>query len=69
MLNMGDPVKIVDLACRMIELSGLSVRDDANPEGDIAIEIVGLRPAEKLYEELLIGDNPQSTAHPRIMTA
>jgi FlaA1/EpsC-like NDP-sugar epimerase len=68
-LNMGDPVKIVDLARRMIELSGLSVRNNDNPEGDIAIEIVGLRPAEKLYEELLIGDNPQSTAHPRIMTA
>ena len=68
-LDMGDPVRIVDLARRMIELSGLTVRDDANPEGDIEIEIVGLRPGEKLYEELLIGDDPQSTGHPLIMKA
>ncbi len=68
-LDMGEPVRIFDLARNMIELSGLSVRDDANPEGDIAIEVVGLRPGEKLYEELLIGDNPEETAHPKIMMA
>jgi FlaA1/EpsC-like NDP-sugar epimerase len=68
-LDMGDPVKIIDLARRMVKLSGLSLRDEANPDGDIAIEITGLRPGEKLYEELLIGDNPQGTAHPRIMKA
>ena len=53
----------------MVELSGLTVRDDANPDGDIALETTGLRPGEKLYEELLIGDNPQPTTHPRIMKA
>jgi FlaA1/EpsC-like NDP-sugar epimerase len=68
-LDMGESIKIVDLAHRMIELYGLSLKDDANPEGDIAIEFTGLRPGEKLYEELLIGDDPQSTAHPRIMKA
>ncbi|EGC6647685.1 polysaccharide biosynthesis protein, partial [Shigella sonnei] len=68
-LDMGDPVKIYDLAKRMIRLSGLSVRDDKNPDGDIAIEVTGLRPGEKLYEELLIGDSVQGTSHPRIMTA
>ncbi|MDD0350350.1 nucleoside-diphosphate sugar epimerase/dehydratase [Shigella sonnei] len=68
-LDMGDPVKIYDLAKRMIRLSGLSVRDDKNPDGDIAIEVTGLRPGEKLYEELLIGDSDQGTSHPRIMTA
>jgi FlaA1/EpsC-like NDP-sugar epimerase len=68
-LDMGDPVKIVDLAERMIELSGLSLRDDENPDGDIEIEVVGLRPGEKLYEELLIGDNPEATGHARIMKA
>lgn len=68
-LDMGDPVKIVDLARRMIELSGLSVLDESNPGGDIEIKVVGLRPAEKLYEELLIGDNPQPTLHARIMKA
>lgn len=68
-LDMGESVKIIDLASRMIELSGLTVRDDENPEGDIEIQITGLRPGEKLYEELLIGDNPQSTMHPRIMKA
>jgi FlaA1/EpsC-like NDP-sugar epimerase len=68
-LDMGESVKIVDLARRMIELSGLAVKDEANPDGDIAIEITGLRPGEKLYEELLIGDDPKSTAHPRIMKA
>jgi len=59
----------VDLARRMVELSGLSVRDDNNPEGDIEIAITGLRPGEKLYEELLIGENPIPTQHPRIMKA
>ena len=59
----------MDLARRMAQLSGLSVRDERNPQGDIEIEVVGLRPGEKLYEELLIGDNPETTAHPRIMKA
>jgi FlaA1/EpsC-like NDP-sugar epimerase len=68
-LDMGDPVKIIDLAKRMIKLSGLSVKSDENPDGDIAIEISGLRPGEKLYEELLIGESVQNTYHPRIMTA
>jgi FlaA1/EpsC-like NDP-sugar epimerase len=68
-LDMGRPVKIMDLARRMIELSGLTVRNEQNPDGDVEIEITGLRPGEKLYEELLIGDNPQSTLHPRIMRA
>ena len=68
-LDMGEPVKIMDLAHRMIQLSGLKVKDDASPEGDIAIAITGLRPGEKLFEELLIGDNPSTTAHTRIMKA
>ena len=68
-LDMGQPVKIMDLARRMIELSGLTVRDALNPDGDIPIEITGLRPGEKLFEELLIGDNPLQTSHPRIMRA
>jgi FlaA1/EpsC-like NDP-sugar epimerase len=65
-LDMGTPVKIDDLARTMIRLSGLEVRDDANADGDIAIEYVGLRRGEKLYEELLIGENTTSTGHPRI---
>lgn len=68
-LDMGQPVKIIDLARRMIELSGLSVREESNPDGEIEISIVGLRPGEKLYEELLIGDNPKNTQHPRIIKA
>lgn len=68
-LNMGQPVKIFDLARRMIELSGLTVRDEENPDGDIEITVTGLRPGEKLYEELLIGDNPTPTSHSRIMRA
>ncbi|UUZ66980.1 polysaccharide biosynthesis protein [Polaromonas sp. P2-4] len=68
-LDMGEPVKIMDLAHRMVKLSGLTVRDEAHPGGDIEIAITGLRPGEKLYEELLIGDNPTPTAHPRIMKA
>jgi FlaA1/EpsC-like NDP-sugar epimerase len=68
-LDMGEPIKIADLARTMVELSGLTVKDSANPEGDIEVEITGLRPGEKLYEELLIGDNPELTSHPRIMKA
>jgi FlaA1/EpsC-like NDP-sugar epimerase len=67
-LDMGDPVKISDLAERMIHLSGLEVRSKTSPDG-IAIEHVGLRPGEKLYEELLIGDNVEGTSHPLIMRA
>ncbi len=68
-LDMGESVKIADLARRMVELSGMTVKDDQNPEGEIAIEVTGLRPGEKLYEELLIGDNPERTSHERIMKA
>jgi FlaA1/EpsC-like NDP-sugar epimerase len=68
-LDMGQSVKIIDLAYRMIELSGLTVKDEQNPNGDIEIQITGLRPGEKLYEELLIGENPKPTLHPRIMKA
>lgn len=68
-LDMGEPVKIHDLARDMIALSGLRLRDEANPDGDIEIEVVGLRPGEKLYEELLIGNNPMPTGHQRIMKA
>ena len=68
-LDMGEPVQIMQLARRMVELSGLRVRDDDAPDGDIAITITGLRPGEKLFEELLIGDNPSPTAHARIMKA
>jgi len=68
-LNMGEPVRIVDLAYRMIELSGLTVKDEQNPNGDIEIEVTSLRPGEKLFEELLIGDSPELTSHPRIMKA
>jgi len=68
-LDMGAPVKIIDLARRMIRLSGLEVRDEKHPEGDIEIVFSGLRPGEKLYEELLIGENVTGTAHPLIMRA
>ncbi|WP_412071466.1 polysaccharide biosynthesis protein [Pseudomonas sp. FEN] len=68
-LDMGEPVRIVELAEKMIHLSGLSVRTDKNPHGDISIEFTGLRPGEKLYEELLIGDNVVATRHPMIMSA
>ena len=68
-LDMGEPVKILDLAKRMIHLTGLTVKDDKNPDGDIEIKITGLRSGEKLYEELLIGDNATGTQHPRIMQA
>jgi FlaA1/EpsC-like NDP-sugar epimerase len=68
-LDMGDPVRIIELAHRMIELSGLSVRSKANVHGDIEISVIGMRPGEKLYEELLIGNNPLPTNHKRIMKA
>jgi len=68
-LDMGDSVKIKDLAEKLVRLSGLEIKDDSNPNGDIAIECTGLRPGEKLFEELLIGDNVQDTFHERIMTA
>jgi FlaA1/EpsC-like NDP-sugar epimerase len=68
-LDMGEPVLIRDLAAQMIELSGLTVKDADNPNGDVAIEVIGLRPGEKLYEELLIGNSPEPTTHPRILKA
>ncbi|WP_243055515.1 nucleoside-diphosphate sugar epimerase/dehydratase [Pseudomonas sp. BP01] len=68
-LDMGEPVKIVELAEKMIHLSGFSVRSERNPMGDISIQFTGLRPGEKLYEELLIGDNVIATRHPMIMSA
>jgi len=68
-LNMGEPVKILELAKRMIRLSGMEIKDDQNPEGDIEIIFTGLRPGEKLYEELLIGDNIGSTEHQQIYRA
>ncbi|WP_298398114.1 nucleoside-diphosphate sugar epimerase/dehydratase [uncultured Azonexus sp.] len=68
-LDMGVPVQIVDLARRMVHLSGLEVRDENNPSGDVEIVYTGLRPGEKLYEELLIGDRVANTEHPRIMRA
>jgi len=68
-LDMGEPVRIYDLATKMVYLSGLLVKDEVHPHGDIEIKISGLRPGEKLYEELLIGDDPQPTAHPKIMKA
>jgi len=68
-LDMGKPVKIIDLARQMIQLSGLLERSEDQLDGDIAIEITGLRAGEKLYEELLIGNNPESTVHPKILKA
>ncbi|KQQ56913.1 hypothetical protein ASF84_07010 [Pseudomonas sp. Leaf127] len=68
-LDMGEPVRIIELAEKMIHLSGLSIRSEKNPHGDISIEFTGLRPGEKLYEELLIGDNVVATEHPMIMSA
>ena len=65
-LDMGQPVKIYDLAVRMVEFSGLSVKDKLNNKGDIEIQITGLRPGEKLYEELLLSENPKETKHPKI---
>lgn len=68
-LDMGEPVKIIELAKKMIHLSGMSARSESNPHGDISIEFTGLRPGEKLYEELLIGDDVVKTEHPMIMSA
>jgi FlaA1/EpsC-like NDP-sugar epimerase len=68
-LDMGEPVRILDLATKMIRLMGFKVCDEKNPDGDISIEFSGLRPAEKLYEELLIGNNVSGTDHPRILRA
>jgi FlaA1/EpsC-like NDP-sugar epimerase len=68
-LDMGDPIKIIDLAYKMIHLSGLTPIDNENPDGDIRIEFTGLRPGEKLYEELLIGNDVIQSEHPRIMQA
>lgn len=69
LLDMGEPVKIIELARRMIELSGLTIKDKEKPDGDIEIVVTGLRPGEKLYEELLIADNPIKTTHQRIFKA
>jgi FlaA1/EpsC-like NDP-sugar epimerase len=66
---MGEPVRIADLARQMIELSGLRLRDEQNPDGDVSIEYTGLRPGEKLYEELLIDTRDQPTSHPLIRRA
>ena len=68
-LDMGSPVRIADLAKRMVQLAGYTIRDDKHPEGDIEIRFTGLRPAEKLFEELLIGKNVTGTEHPRILRA
>jgi len=68
-LDMGESIKIKDLIYKMIKLSGLTVKDDKNREGDIEVKITGLRPGEKLYEELLLGDNPQKTYHEKIQKA
>ncbi|EGU52111.1 Nucleoside-diphosphate sugar epimerase/dehydratase [Vibrio orientalis CIP 102891 = ATCC 33934] len=68
-LDMGEPVKIVDLAAKLIRLSGFEVKDKLHPDGDISIEFSGLRPGEKLFEELLISDSVEGTSHPRVMTA
>jgi FlaA1/EpsC-like NDP-sugar epimerase len=68
-LDMGESIKIKDLIYRIVKLSGLSVKDENNKEGDIEIKIIGLRPGEKLHEELLLGDNPQKTEHPKIQKA
>ena len=69
LLDMGMPIKINDLALKMIQLSGLQVKDQDHPNGDIEIQYTGLRPGEKLYEELLVGDNVVKTEHPLIMRA
>ena len=68
-LDMGEPVKIADLAHRIVDLSGLTIKNTDNPGGDIEIKVTGMRPGEKLYEELLIGEDPKATFHPRIMKA
>ncbi|MEO1941039.1 MAG: polysaccharide biosynthesis protein, partial [Candidatus Thioglobus sp.] len=68
-LDMGKPIKIFDLATKMIHLTGLRVKNKSNPDGEIEIKITGLRPGEKLFEELLIGEDVQKTQHPMIMKA
>ena len=68
-LEMGKPIKILDLIERIVNLSGLSIQDKNNLEGDIKIEIIGLRPGEKLFEELMLGEDPQPTIHPKIKKA
>lgn len=68
-LEMGEPVRIYDMAREMVRLSGLTISNAENPNGDIAIEFTGLRPGEKLFEELLVGENCEGTSHPRIMKA
>lgn len=68
-LDMGKSIKIIDLVYRLVKFSGFSIKDNENQNGEIEIKIIGLRPGEKLYEELLIGDNPKKTIHPRILTA
>jgi UDP-N-acetylglucosamine 4,6-dehydratase len=68
-LDMGDPIRILDLAKRMIHLSGLEIKDELHPDGEIEVSFIGLRPGEKLYEELLLGDNVSGTSHKRIMRA
>ena len=69
LLDMGEPVKIFDLAARMITLAGLTLISDENPDGDIEIVITGLKPGEKLFEELLIGNNAKTSKHPQISTS
>ena len=68
-LDMGESIRIIDLAHRLAKFSGFSIKNDENKDGDIEIKVIGLRPGEKLYEELLIGDNPKKTIHPKILTA
>jgi FlaA1/EpsC-like NDP-sugar epimerase len=68
-LDMGEPIRIAELARNMIGLSGMTVRDESNPSGDVEIAYVGLRPGEKLYEELFVGENALDTPHPRIKMA
>ncbi|MGA0173448.1 MAG: polysaccharide biosynthesis protein, partial [Phycisphaerales bacterium] len=69
LLDMGEPVRIADLARNLVILQGLTVRDESNPNGDIAIEFIGLQPGEKLYEELLVTDDTEATEHPKIRRA
>ena len=68
LLDMGKPIKILDLIKKIIKLSGLTLKDKKNEKGDVEIKVIGLRPGEKLFEELFIGDEPQVTQHPRILT-
>ena len=68
-LDMGESIRIIDLVHRLAKFSGFSIKNNENKDGDIEIKVIGLRPGEKLYEELLIGDNPKKTIHPKILTA